>query len=115
MKMSYRKKTASYRIGYEWLRARKVKSFLSIVDGFSFEAGAKAMFQSSGIGKLAPNVLMMGFKQDWRTCYWEDLNAYFNVLQYANFYLQYINLCYFIYYDIMIIFAVMHLTVDWLW
>lgn len=90
--MSYRKKTATYRTGCEWLRERKVKSFLSIVDGFSFEAGAKAMFQSSGIGKLAPNVLMMGFKHDWRTCYWEDLNAYFNVLQYVHFGLYYFTI-----------------------
>ncbi|XP_077285790.1 sodium potassium chloride cotransporter [Arctopsyche grandis] len=83
IKISYRKKAMNYKVGYEWLRDRKVKSFFTIVDGFGLECGAKALFQAAGIGKLTPNVLMMGYKQDWRTCPWEDLNAYFNVLHNA--------------------------------
>lgn len=67
--------------GYIWLRSRKIKAFINIVDGLCFEMGAKAMLQAAGIGKLAPNVLMMGFKNDWRSCNTEDLLAYFDVLQ----------------------------------
>lgn len=67
--------------GYAWLRSRRIKAFINIVDGLDFEMGAKALLQASGIGKLSPNVLMMGYKNDWRTCNSEDLIAYFNVLQ----------------------------------
>lgn len=63
-----------------WLRSRKIKAFYSLVDGLRFEEGAKALLQTSGIGKLKPNVLLMGFKSDWRTSSSADLLAYFNVL-----------------------------------
>lgn len=67
--------------GYAWLRQRRIKAFLTIVDGLGFEMGAKSLLQASGIGKLTPNVIMMGYKNDWRTCNPEDLISYFNVLQ----------------------------------
>ncbi|KAJ1522323.1 hypothetical protein ONE63_002619 [Megalurothrips usitatus] len=63
-----------------WLRSRKIKAFYSLVDGLRFEEGAKALLQTSGIGKLKPNVLLMGFKSDWKTTNSADLLAYFNVL-----------------------------------
>ncbi|KAK3929264.1 Bumetanide-sensitive sodium-(potassium)-chloride cotransporter [Frankliniella fusca] len=63
-----------------WLRSRKIKAFYSLVDGLRFEEGAKALLQTCGIGKLKPNVLLMGFKADWRTASSADLLAYFNVL-----------------------------------
>lgn len=63
-----------------WLRSRKIKAFYSLVDGLRFEEGAKALLQTCGIGKLKPNVLLMGFKSDWKTASSTDLIAYFNVL-----------------------------------
>lgn len=69
------------RSGYEWLRQRKVKAFYSVVDGLALEVGAKALQQSAGIGKLAPNLLMMGYKSNWGTCNTDELSAYFNILQ----------------------------------
>lgn len=46
-----------------------------------FATGSKALMQASGIGKLIPNVLMLGYKKDWRVCNQEELTAYFEVLQ----------------------------------
>lgn len=37
--------------------------------------------QAAGVGKLMPNVVLMGFKIDWATCNHKDLEEYFNVLQ----------------------------------
>lgn len=51
------------------------------MDDTNFETGATALLQTTGIGKLTPNVLMMGYKNDWATCPHEELLAYFNVLQ----------------------------------
>lgn len=64
-----------------WLRAHKLKAFYMQVDGLSFESGAKALLKACGIGKLRPNILLMGFKSDWQTCPPSDLNQYFEVLQ----------------------------------
>lgn len=47
----------------------------------SFEFGARSLLQTTGIGKLSPNVLMLGYKNDWRTCGREELLEYFNILQ----------------------------------
>ena len=64
-----------------WFSVQKMKAFYCIVDDCEFEDGAKALLQASGIGKLKPNILMMGFKTDWQTCDAKNLHQYFNVLQ----------------------------------
>jgi solute carrier family 12 sodium/potassium/chloride transporter 2 len=69
------------RRSYGWLHANKIKAFYALVDGIKFEIAARALLQASGLGKLKPNVLMMGYKSDWRTCNVEDLEEYFTVLQ----------------------------------
>lgn len=66
---------------YSWLNDHKIKAFYTVVDGVSFETGAKVLLQSSGIGKLTPNVLMMGYKNNWKTCNPQELISYFEVLQ----------------------------------
>lgn len=67
--------------GNQWLAARKVKAFYDIVEGFDFENGVRALVQISGVGKISPNILLMGYKSDWQVCPKHDLLAYFNVLQ----------------------------------
>lgn len=67
--------------GNSWLKAHKIKAFYTQVDGMSFEEGARALLKASGIGKLRPNILLMGHKSDWQTCPKEDLEMYFEVLQ----------------------------------
>ena len=32
-----------------------------------FEVGAKALMSIGGVGKLSPNMVLLGFKRDWRT------------------------------------------------
>lgn len=68
---------------HSWLRAHKIRAFYSHVDGCSFEEGSKALIQASGVGKLCPNILLMGFKNDWATCESEDLSMYFNTMHKA--------------------------------
>lgn len=78
-------KTRSQRIEnvYSWLRSNKIKAFYTLMSEEKFENGAKAMLQTTGIGKLSPNVLMLGYKNDWTTCNHDELLAYFNVLHSA--------------------------------
>ena len=43
--------------------------------------GVTAMLQASGVGKMKPNILLMGFKNDWRTCDQPALDQYFATIQ----------------------------------
>lgn len=82
-KLSYKQRSSITRADDEWLRGRKVRAFCARVHGFSFETGARALVQAVGVGRLAPNVLLMGYKADWTTAPCDDLIAYFNVLHAA--------------------------------
>uniref|UniRef100_A0A1B6CXS0 SLC12A transporter C-terminal domain-containing protein n=1 Tax=Clastoptera arizonana TaxID=38151 RepID=A0A1B6CXS0_9HEMI len=66
-----------------WFDSHKIKGFYSNMDDVTFEDGARALMQTSGIGKLRPNILLMGYKMDWRTCERPDLAMYFNVMHKA--------------------------------
>ncbi|CAH1407510.1 unnamed protein product [Nezara viridula] len=66
-----------------WLYYHKIKAFFASVDGTTLEVGAQSLMQASGLGKLKPNVLMMGYKSDWQTCKKEELSMYFNVINKA--------------------------------
>ena len=67
----------------DWCRKHKVKAFYSLVDDSDFETGSRALMQASGIGKLRPNILLMGYKSDWQTCDKTELEKYFNVVHRA--------------------------------
>ncbi|CAH2087504.1 unnamed protein product [Euphydryas editha] len=82
-KLSYKERAHRLRSSDEWLRGRKVRAFSACVNGFSFENGARALMQAAGVGRLAPNVLVMGYKADWATAPPSDLESYFNVLHTA--------------------------------
>ncbi|XP_067646757.1 bumetanide-sensitive sodium-(potassium)-chloride cotransporter isoform X2 [Eurosta solidaginis] len=66
-----------------WFRKHRVKGFYALVDGEDFESGSRALMQACGIGKMKPNILLMGYKNDWQTCDRKDLNQYFNVMHKA--------------------------------
>lgn len=82
-RMPHRARVNRIKNSYTWIQQRRVKAFFSLVDGLDFESGSRALMQCAGIGKLKPNVVLMGYKQDWRTCPPEELLAYFNVLHHA--------------------------------
>jgi len=66
-----------------WLCYHKIKGFYVQIDGTNFEDGAKSLMQTVGLGKLKPNIIMLGYKNNWFKCSTQDLNMYFNVLQYV--------------------------------
>lgn len=67
----------------DWFKKHKIKAFFSQVDDECFETGARALMSATGIGKLKPNIVLMGYKSDWDTCEHSDLNQYFNVVHKA--------------------------------
>ncbi|XP_031836103.1 sodium potassium chloride cotransporter [Nomia melanderi] len=81
--LSYRLRSVRLRNGYAWLHQQRIKSFYHMVEDLCFERGASALMQVAGVGKLAPNVVLMGYKTHWSTCNHKDLQEYFNVLHNA--------------------------------
>ena len=64
-----------------WFQVHKIKAFYNVVDDVDFDEGAKALLQASGVGKLRPNILLMGYKGNWAGCNREDLRQYFDTIQ----------------------------------
>lgn len=78
---SHKARIAMNERGNRWLHEhQKIKAFYSVVDGMDFEDGAKALIQASGVGKMRPNILLMGYKSDWKNCNSENLKQYFSIL-----------------------------------
>ncbi|XP_076232956.1 sodium chloride cotransporter 69 isoform X2 [Calliopsis andreniformis] len=81
--VSYKTRNSMITKCTSWLRTNKIKAFYSLVDGASFQDGATSLLQAAGLGKMRPNILLMGYKQNWATCPQENLNMYFNVMHKA--------------------------------
>lgn len=48
-----------------WFKRRKVKAFYCPVATPSMVTGVQSLTQLSGLSKLRPNILLMGFKNNW--------------------------------------------------
>eukprot|EP00066_Takifugu_rubripes_P004057 XP_003967138.1 PREDICTED: solute carrier family 12 member 3 [Takifugu rubripes] len=79
---------ASGKTHVTWLNQRKVKSFYRGVVAPELRSGVNVLLQGAGLGRLKPNVLLMGFKSDWRSDSPCAAHSYIGILQDA-FDLQY--------------------------
>ncbi|KAJ8247848.1 hypothetical protein GJAV_G00251200 [Gymnothorax javanicus] len=66
-----------------WLNRRKRKAFYAAVANDSFREGARSLLQAAGIGRLKPNIMVIGFKKDWRSAGTVDVQNYVGVLHEA--------------------------------
>jgi solute carrier family 12 sodium/potassium/chloride transporter 2 len=66
----------------QWLTENKIKAFHTIARNDSFSEGVRATLELHGLGKLSPNMVMLGFKEDWNI-FPNDAEEYFKVLQSA--------------------------------
>ncbi|GIX89108.1 solute carrier family 12 member 2 [Caerostris extrusa] len=64
-----------------WLQERRVKAFCNLVEADSFENGVSSLIQTVGVGKMRPNILLMGFKENWQTCEMRETLDYFHIIQ----------------------------------
>lgn len=46
----------------------------------SFPDGVRAQLQATGIGKMKPNVLLLGYQRQWRSSE-KDVNNYFDAIE----------------------------------
>ncbi|KAM4565169.1 solute carrier family 12 member 10, tandem duplicate 1 isoform 1-T1 [Fundulus diaphanus] len=64
----------------KWMNNRKVRSFYTPLSADNFRAGAKQLLQASGLGKLKPNTLVLGFKTNWRDSAPESIEDYISII-----------------------------------
>uniref|UniRef100_A0A8C9RUI3 Solute carrier family 12 member 3 n=1 Tax=Scleropages formosus TaxID=113540 RepID=A0A8C9RUI3_SCLFO len=65
----------------KWLNRRKVRSFYTPFAGASLrEVRSSHLLQAIGLGKLKPNILIMGFKTSWQECSPHSLEDYISTI-----------------------------------
>uniref|UniRef100_A0A3B4BI25 Uncharacterized protein n=1 Tax=Periophthalmus magnuspinnatus TaxID=409849 RepID=A0A3B4BI25_9GOBI len=70
-----------------WLNHRKVKSFYRGVVSSDLRTGVNMLMQGAGLGRIKPNVLLLGFKTSWRSDSPQAAHDYIGILD--AFALQY--------------------------
>ncbi|XP_053478961.1 solute carrier family 12 member 3 isoform X1 [Ictalurus furcatus] len=71
-----------------WLNKRGIKSFYHGVVADDLRSGAQMLLQGAGLGRIRPNVLVMGFKKNWCKCPPTIIDNYIGILH-DSFDLQY--------------------------
>lgn len=69
-----------------WLRKRHLKAFYRAVANSNFRKGAQSLIQLTGIAKMKPNIVLMGFKSNWykggpTETNLNEMNEYFGTIQ----------------------------------
>uniref|UniRef100_A0A8D0G566 Solute carrier family 12 member 3 n=1 Tax=Sphenodon punctatus TaxID=8508 RepID=A0A8D0G566_SPHPU len=65
----------------KWLNDRKVRSFYSLISAGELRSGARSLMQVSGLGRLKPNTVVLGYKQNWQTDSPHSLENYVGIIQ----------------------------------
>ncbi|XP_022058883.2 solute carrier family 12 member 1 isoform X2 [Acanthochromis polyacanthus] len=63
-----------------YLRKAKRKAFYAAVACDNFRDGTDSLLQASGLGRMKPNTLMIGFKTNWKTAGTEAVQSYVGIL-----------------------------------
>ncbi|XP_072138365.1 solute carrier family 12 member 1 isoform X1 [Mobula birostris] len=64
----------------QWLSKNKKKAFYAAVAGDNLRDGVKCLLQASGLGRMKPNTLVIGYKKDWHTINFRDVDNYVGIL-----------------------------------
>uniref|UniRef100_A0A182IIF5 Amino acid permease/ SLC12A domain-containing protein n=1 Tax=Anopheles arabiensis TaxID=7173 RepID=A0A182IIF5_ANOAR len=79
-RLSHRKRELRSRDCRSFMELRKIEGFYQLIDGIGLEKGVRALIQTSGVGKLSANIVLVGYKADWMRCPVQELQTYYNVL-----------------------------------
>lgn len=77
----YEKKQHLLKKGVHWLKQSGIKSLYNILDGIHLDVGVR-MMDSCGYGILKPNIILIGYKNNWFDCADEDIQTYLNAIKY---------------------------------
>ncbi|XP_077570713.1 solute carrier family 12 member 2-like isoform X2 [Stigmatopora nigra] len=63
-----------------WLNKKCIKAFYAPVFSDTLRNGVHFLLQSVGLGRLKPNTLVLGFKNNWMEGHMNDVEAYINII-----------------------------------
>ncbi|XP_067137287.1 solute carrier family 12 member 2-like [Centruroides vittatus] len=81
--ISHSVRTLISEFNYKWLNERKVKAFYCHVEDEHISKGIFSLIQISGLGKLRPNTILMGFKSDWQSADPKEIQDYLQIIHHA--------------------------------
>uniref|UniRef100_A0ACB8EAS6 Uncharacterized protein n=1 Tax=Sphaerodactylus townsendi TaxID=933632 RepID=A0ACB8EAS6_9SAUR len=64
----------------KWLTMRKIKAFYTDVLAEDLRTGTQILMQATGLGKMKPNVLVIGYKKNWQTAHPQTVEDYIGIL-----------------------------------
>ncbi|XP_066492928.1 solute carrier family 12 member 3 isoform X2 [Tiliqua scincoides] len=64
----------------KWLTKRKVKAFYTDVFAEDLRTGAQILMQASGLGRMKPNILVIGYKKNWQADHPQMVEDYIGIL-----------------------------------
>uniref|UniRef100_A0ABM5ETX5 Solute carrier family 12 member 3 isoform X2 n=1 Tax=Pogona vitticeps TaxID=103695 RepID=A0ABM5ETX5_9SAUR len=64
----------------KWLTKRKIKAFYTDVLAEDLRSGVQILMQASGLGRIKPNVLVIGYKKNWQTAHPQTVDDYIGIL-----------------------------------
>uniref|UniRef100_A0A2I3N2E7 Solute carrier family 12 member 1 n=1 Tax=Papio anubis TaxID=9555 RepID=A0A2I3N2E7_PAPAN len=59
-----------------WLIKNKIKAFYAAVAADCFRDGVRSLLQASGLGRMKPNTLVIGYKKNWRKAPLTEIENY---------------------------------------
>ncbi|XP_019522382.1 PREDICTED: solute carrier family 12 member 3 isoform X2 [Hipposideros armiger] len=64
----------------KWLNKRKIKAFYSDVIAEDLRSGVQILMQAAGLGRMKPNILVVGFKKNWQSAHPATVEDYVSIL-----------------------------------
>ncbi|XP_035580842.1 solute carrier family 12 member 3 isoform X2 [Zalophus californianus] len=64
----------------KWLNKRKIKAFYSDVIAEDLRSGVQILMQATGLGRMKPNILVVGFKKNWQSAPPATVEGYVGIL-----------------------------------
>nr|KAF6286381.1 solute carrier family 12 member 3 [Myotis myotis] len=64
----------------KWLNKRKIKAFYSDVIAEDLRSGVQVLMQAVGLGRMKPNILVVGFKANWQSAHPATVEDYIGIL-----------------------------------
>ncbi|XP_029464580.1 solute carrier family 12 member 3 [Rhinatrema bivittatum] len=64
----------------KWLNKRKIKALYSGVIADDLRSGVQMLMQASGLGRMKPNILILGYKKNWQSAHPWNTENYIGIL-----------------------------------
>ncbi|CAG5917464.1 unnamed protein product [Menidia menidia] len=77
---NYKELSQDYARCQRWLSKKRIKAFYAAVFADNQRQGAQLLLQAVGLGRLKPNTLVMGFKNNWSDGDMRDVENYINTI-----------------------------------